>query len=112
MVTEKQLEAVYHAIYIGMGVYEAMLLSEISDDDIAYLDNDADFAKHVRFWQQKAIYDTLEAQHATMTRNLQFGTSVESRWLLAHLDRKRFGNGPVEAGEGSDLPSVDYTEKK
>jgi hypothetical protein len=110
--TEAQLEAVYHAIYIGMDVLNAMFISEISDADIEVLDNAPDFAVRVRFWQQKAIYDVLDAQHIAMNRNLSTGTSVESRWLLAHLDRKRFGNGPIEVGGSDDLPPINYTEKK
>ena len=110
--TEKQLEAVYHAIYIGMDVLNAMLISEVNDEDIEALDNDPDFTVRVRFWQQKAIYDVLDAQHGAMKRNLITGGSVESRWLLAHLDRKRFGNGPLEVGGSNELPPINFTEKE
>ncbi len=109
--SEAKLEAVYDAIALGMAPYEAMLLSELTDEQIELLDSDPDFNRHVRFKQQLAVHNLLEDVHTAMAFNINKGITTEARWLLSKLDRKHFGNGPLEIGGSDDLPPISFTEK-
>jgi hypothetical protein len=105
-----QLERIYECIRIGMDVYKACLYAQLTDAQIAALDGDLDFQAHVRYTEAATIHDVLAEQALCMKANLRQGQSTESRWLLSKLDRKRYGNGPVEFGGSDELPPIRITE--
>jgi hypothetical protein len=110
--TDIQIETVRAAVRdLGMPVYSAMLLAELTDEQIDFLDKDPDFNARIRFDKARKVQTTLQNVQRAETININSGVSVESRWLLSKLDRKNFGNGPLEIAGISDLPSVDYAER-
>ena len=110
-VTNSMLEEIYRAVKLGMAPYEAMLIAGLNDEQIACLDEDPDFNKHIRFWQQWKNLDLLRNIDDARQLNLKTGNSLEARWLLSKLDRKHFGNGPLEVGGSDELPPVSFAAK-
>lgn len=110
-VTNAMLEEIYRAVKLGMATYEACLVAGLSDEQIACLDDDPDFNKHIRFWQQWKNLDLLRNIDDARQLNLKTGNSLEARWLLSKLDRKHFGNGPLEIGGSDELPPVSFAAK-
>ena len=105
------LDTVYKSVRIGMDVYKACLYAQLTDEQIEQLDADPEFTARIRYEEAAAIHDILVAQDACMKGNLRTGQSTESRWLLSKLDRKRYGNGPVEFGGSDELPPVSFSNK-
>lgn len=109
---ELTLERVYRAISVGMEPYAAMLLAELTDEQIKFLDEDPDFNRHVKYHQNKKEFDLLTKLDDAMRDNLAHGITTEARWLLSKLNRKRFGNGPLEVGGTEELPPLSISKKE
>ena len=108
---DRRLDIVYNCIRVGMAPYQALLIAQYTDDEIASLDNDPAFLARVRFEQtmkEKTLLDSLDKVRLMNERN---GSSTETRWLLERINKPRWGRVMQEQAMVEELPAMNVTKQ-
>ena len=90
---ETKKDIVKRCVTLGMDLYSSMIVAEMTDVEIAQLEEDEDFKRRMMVHQKIHEKDLLEHINTCISANVRYGNSTEVRWLLSKLNPKRFGNG-------------------
>ena len=106
-----RLQTALDSIRIGMDVYSSLLIAEMSDEEIEYLDNDPSFAKKIRFEQNILERDLLVDLHSAIDRNVLHGKTAEVRWFLERFNKERWGSTLSVKADFDNLPNLVAKQK-
>ena len=98
-------------VRLGMKPYEALLLADCSDAEIARLDTDPAFNRELTQHTALRKKGLLEAINRISKANEERGISTELRWMAEKLHSEDFGNKVFVQNNSPDLPQPVVRER-